>query len=504
MPAPEDRSPTAKATADLSRLRIDRGSDDRARLRGFPWIRVFLGVGVLALLFLFREPLLGLFADARGTTVKTARAIKVVPGQAQQGDVSANGYIVADKQASLASVISGRLVELNAAEGDTVEADAVVARIQYDDLEVQEKQAVARREAAVARLEEAKSGTASARARVVEAKKDIEAAKLTRGRLKAEMESQIELAESAQEIYERLEREVERNRRLYRQKVIGDAEWDQVQTVARTAKIEVDSVQARVRATEAALKAWGGQIDKRTATLAVAEAGVTVAEKAETTATAAVAEATESERFAEIQLEKTRIRAPFRGLVIRKDAEKGEVISPLGAGNSRGSVLTIVDPSSLEVQVELSERRINRVSEGDRAVVFLDADPEQGMPGYVRKIWPRADRSKGSIEVRVRLDKNPADLRPEMAARVVFKGEETQEQEAGDPFVTVPRAATAKRGGNDVVFVYANGVARQRTVTLGRPHAGGVVVEEGLEGGEKVILDPASDLEDGSRVNEES
>ena len=198
-------------------------------------------------------------------------------------------------------------------------------------------------------------------------------------------------------------------------------------------------------------------------------------------------------------MDKTWIRAPFRGLVIRKDAEVGEVIAPTGAGNSRGSVFTIVAPESLEVQVELSERRIRRVKEGDLASVHLDADPESALPARVRKVWPRADRTKGTIELRVALLEQPADLRPEMGARVVFRGEEAPAPKA-DPYVTVPLAAVAKRDGDPAVFVLTAGMARLVKVTLGDRQGETVVVLEGLEGGEEVLLDPPADLEDGADV----
>jgi hypothetical protein len=106
--------------------------------------------------------------------------------------------------------------------------------------------------------------------------------------------------------------------------------------------------------------------------------------------------------------------------------------------------------------------------------------------------------------VRVKLDAIPPTLRPEMAARVVFKGPRQPEaDEAGEAFVTVPRAAVTKRAGRDVVFVVSGGVARLRALTLGEARGEAVVVTAGLEGGESVILDPAADLVDGSRVTKE-
>lgn len=494
-----EAAPASPPKADLGRLRIQRGDESRvASPRGFPTITVVLVIGVLALGFLFREPLAGLFSGGDGP-VQTARAVKVVPGQAEQGDVSANGYIVADRQASLATVLSGRLVELNAKEGDTVEKGSVVARIQYDDLEVQEQQALAAKASAEARLAQAKAQTATADAQVVEAEKAHAAAVLTARRLEAEVAPQREIVKTATENRDQALREVERNRRLREQEFINEAAWDAVQTAARTAELALLAAQKRLAALEANVDAWAGQVAQRKAAWDVAAKAAASALKAEAVARAAVAEAEQGASLAAILLEKTRIRAPFTGLVIRKDAERGEVISSVGAGNAAGSVLTIIDPTSMEVQVELSERRIARVQEGDRALVFLDADPETSHPAVVRKIWPRADRSKGSIEVRVTLDAIPPELRPDMAARVVFKGTEDAGP-VGEPYVTIPRNAIARRSGSTMVFVLEDGRARGVDILVGESRGTSVIVTQGLEGGELLVVEPPTTLRSGDTV----
>src|SRR5204863_9629531 len=122
------------------------------------------------------------------------------------------------------------------------------------------------------------------------------------------------------------------------------------------------------------------------------------------TADAEISKATEAERQAEILVEKTYVRAPFAGVVVHKDAEVGEVVAATGAGgNSRGSVATIIDPTTLEVQVELAETRLGSIAEGDLARVRLDADGPGGpaYPARVRQVWPTADRQKATVELRV-------------------------------------------------------------------------------------------------------
>jgi multidrug resistance efflux pump len=441
---------------DLTRLRIERGEGARGGYRGFPWVRAILLLSVAGVAFLYREPLLSLFQGVRAPEVRTARVQRVVPGEAAEGDVSANGYVVANRTTSVATVLSGRLVQVNAEEGDVVEQDAVVGRIQFDDLEAEH--------------EAAKERQAVAEAEVEAARADVAAAELDLPRLEAVIEAQQEQIEETLEQVERLEREVERNRKLFDEKVIDEGTWDRVQADARVARQIYEAAQARARANEAQRVAWQGEIARRRAALAVAEARVKTSRR--------------QVLLAWITLDKTYIRAPFRGLVIRKDAELGEVVAPTGAGG-RGSVFTIVDPESLEMQVELSESRILKVNEGDEATIFLDADPETAHPATVRKIWPRADRSKGTIEVRVAFVERPALLRPEMAGRVVFRGEREREADPGEPWLGV---------------VLSGETVSRRGLTVGETRGGLVVVENGLAEGEEVVLDPDLSWTDGQRV----
>jgi RND family efflux transporter MFP subunit len=466
---------TAAAPVDLGRLRIARGSEERGRVRGFNplWLIVLLGLGGAA--YLFRDEIWAKVEQARaGAPLRTARAERVTPGAIKAGDVAANGYVIADRSASLASVISGRLVELNAKEGDTVEKDEVVARVQYDDLEAAEA--------------EAKARTVTAEATAAQVKKSIEAALMDVPRVEADQTTLSKLVAEAKENADRLAREVERNRPLVPRIVTAEA-FERLESQARAAQRALEAAEARVAANVAALTSWSGEIARREAELKVAEANVEAAKRAEASAA--------------ILVEKTRIRAPFRGLVVRKDAEKGEVIAPTGGGaNSKGSVLTIVDPESLEMQVELNERQIASVAEGDTAGVKMDADTTKTWPAKVRKIWPRADRSKGTIEVRVVFKERPPYARPDMAGQVVFQGKQAAAA-SEPPYVTVPLAAVVKRGTADVVFVVEGGAARQVPVTLGAPKPTAptsAIVLSGLSGGETVLLSPAATLVDGEQV----
>jgi multidrug efflux pump subunit AcrA (membrane-fusion protein) len=219
-------------------------------------------------------------------------------------------------------------------------------------------------------------------------------------------------------------------------------------------------------------------------------------------------------------LKKTEVRAPFAGIVVLKDAEVGEVVSPnvQGGSNARGSVATMVDFASLEVQCDVPETSLAAVDPTGRATIFLDAWPQSPYPGQVSRIWPTANRTKATIEVRVRFDRPDERLRPEMGVRVVFAPPgELSGPKHGDaagpagpaaepegpppiPPIIVPIEARVRVDGKLGVFVVERDAARFVAARFGDAKSGQVAVEEGLEGGEQVIVDAPSPLDDGDRV----
>jgi RND family efflux transporter MFP subunit len=207
---------------------------------------------------------------------------------------------------------------------------------------------------------------------------------------------------------------------------------------------------------------------------------------------------------AEATLDKTIVRAPFDGVVVLKDAEVGEVVSPnsQGGSNARGSVVTMVDFASLEVQADVPETSLNAVRKGGRARIFLDAFPEDSYEGTVDRIWPTADRQTGTVEVRVVFDEPDGKLRPEMGVRVVFLSEDQPaEPEAAAPAgPLVPETATVRDGTRTGVFVLERDVARFREVRIGARRGGRIAVDSGLTPGERIIDRPPPTLNDGDRV----
>ncbi len=198
------------------------------------------------------------------------------------------------------------------------------------------------------------------------------------------------------------------------------------------------------------------------------------------------------------------IRAPFAGVVVAKNAQPGEMISPTSAGGgfTRTGIGTIVDMESLEIEVDVNEAYINRVEPAQRVVAVLDAYPDWRIPSRVIAIIPTADRQRATVTVRVGFDLEAADPRilPDMGVKVAFQ--EAGEEAAAPAGVAVPRGAVRRDDDRDVVLVVAEGVLERRAVALGGELNGDVVVAAGLKSGERVVIEGPAELAEGDRVEE--
>ncbi|MGE5179088.1 MAG: efflux RND transporter periplasmic adaptor subunit [Bacteroidota bacterium] len=237
-----------------------------------------------------------------------------------------------------------------------------------------------------------------------------------------------------------------------------------------------------------------------------AEARAKVAAARVESAGAAVANARARLAAAQVELARTFIRAPFSGAVLRKEAEVGEIVSPIpsSGGLTRGAIVTMADLSSLEVDVDVNEGYVARTHEGMRAEITLDAYPSDRYPGRVRQIVPTADRQKATVTVKVAFDSLDARVLPEMGAKVTFLADESPAGAKGvrvaSAAVTIPKSAVAEREGRAVVFVADKGRAALRSVGP-RPYGDDrVVVSGGLAPGELVVVDPPGALADGARI----
>jgi len=203
------------------------------------------------------------------------------------------------------------------------------------------------------------------------------------------------------------------------------------------------------------------------------------------------------------ELDDTVIRAPFAGVVVAKNAQPGEMISPISAGGgfTRTGIGTIVDMSSLEIEIDVNEAYINRVEAGQKVVATLDAYPDWAIPAHVIAIIPTADRQKATVEVRVGFDELDPRILPDMGVKVAF-------QEAGVPVtsasagVVIPQPAIVDDGGRQYVLLVADQKVERRAVATAGERGKDIIVSSGLAAGEKVIINPPAGLKNGDRVKE--
>jgi RND family efflux transporter MFP subunit len=205
----------------------------------------------------------------------------------------------------------------------------------------------------------------------------------------------------------------------------------------------------------------------------------------------------------EQQLDDTVIRAPFAGIVTSKDAQPGEMISPVSAGGgfTRTGICTVVDMLSLEIEIDVNEAYINRVEAGQPVEATLDAYPDWKIPCKVIAIIPTADRQKSTVKVRIGFDRLDPRILPEMSVKVAFR-------ESGQPgapaarTVVVPRSALRQEAGRDIVIVDVRGRAEHRAVTVSGSTEEETTLSAGLTEGEKVVVDGPKEIADGATLRE--
>jgi len=293
---------------------------------------------------------------------------------------------------------------------------------------------------------------------------------------------------------------------------LGVEEGDEVSKGQILARLEDDDIQALLARARAELEVSRADfndasrnLDRQTTLFASdltsqAELDAAQARFERVRAMIAAAEAAVTE--AEVALENTRIRAPFDGTVLTKNADLGEIVAPFASSiNSRGAVVTMADMGSLQVEADVSESNIMRVSPGQRCEIALDAYQDRRYPAVVHKIVPTADRAKATVMVKVRFLERDERVLPEMSAKVTFLSGEGAEAAVGaPPQLMIPSGAVLSRGESTVVLRVGDGIATEVPVTLGERIGDRVVVTGGLSDGDRLILSPDASLATGSRV----
>jgi len=194
------------------------------------------------------------------------------------------------------------------------------------------------------------------------------------------------------------------------------------------------------------------------------------------------------------------VRAPFGGIVVSKDAQRGEMVSPVSAGGgfTRTGIATIVDMGSLEIEVDVNESYIARVKAGQPVTAVLDAYPDWQVPAKVRTVIPTADRQKATVKVRATFDRLDPRILPDMGVKVAFLGAEPSVPAAGR--VLIPKTALQEKDGAAAVFVHREGRVERRAVRLGQARGNEHEVIAGLADGDAVVTTGVNELRDGQPV----
>lgn len=250
----------------------------------------------------------------------------------------------------------------------------------------------------------------------------------------------------------------ERNKRLITNGSISQVEYENSETRYKKAKAAVDGAEATLKANSAALR------------------GATVAQ------------------------EYALIRAPFDAVVLTKNADIGDIITPLGAAaNAKAAVVTIADMSYLEVEADVSESNLSLIKSGQPCLIQLDAFPDSRFNGVVKTIVPTADRSKASIMVKVGFIDNDPRILPEMSAKVAFLSRPVKSEEM-KPRTALNRNAVINRNGKNVSFVIKGDEVTETMVTVGEQFGDMIEILSGLKPGDRVVLKPLEKLKTGTKI----
>ena len=210
-------------------------------------------------------------------------------------------------------------------------------------------------------------------------------------------------------------------------------------------------------------------------------------------------------KVAQQDLDNCTVRAPFDGIVVSKDAQPGEMVSPMSAGGgfTRTGIATVVDMKSIEIEVDVNEAYIARVHPGMPVSAVLDAYPDWQIPAKVRTVIPTADRQKATVKVRITFDQLDPRILPDMGIKVTFLGDEPKspkDNTAAGVRALIPKDAVRNDSGQAIVYLYKDGKVERRAVSVGGVRGSDQEIVAGLTEGDRVVVDGFDGLRDGQKV----
>jgi HlyD family secretion protein len=439
--------------SELKSLRIDR--DKKSAGEPSKWATRWIVIGIALVVLLGA----GRFVYGKlnpGTEVQVHRVHSVGAGGADSNTVilNATGYIVAAHKIQVASKVLGRVAWIGVDKGDQVQEGQIIVRLEDDEYRAQLQQARGNLLALQAKLAELENGSRPEEVQRANADLDEARAELENARVN-----------------------LERTRTLVKEGVMSKQALDDAQAryerqQARVTSLERTYELVRLGPRREQINAVAGQIEQARGLVA----------------------------FYETQLANTIIRAPVTGTILERAVEKGEFVTTsfVGERGAKGYVVSLADLRDLEVELDINQNDFAKLGPTQRGMVTTDAFPDRKYDGMIAEISPEANRQKATVQVKVRV-MNPDDyLRPEMNASVAFISDDRRQGRAAaaKPVVFVP--STCIR--DDKVFVVLNGRAVTRTIKTNGSTAQGIRVEEGLFGGEDLIVNPPATLKDGDKV----
>jgi len=442
--------------AELKSLRIDRGK--KASGEPSKWATRWIAGGVMLFVLLAA----GRFAYQRlnaATEVSVQRVQAISSGQAGPGVVlNATGYIVAAHTIELASKVIGKVKWIGVDKGDKVQQGQVIVRLEDDEYRAQLQEAKGNLANLEAKLAELQHGSrpqeiAQALANVNSAKADLEDARVT----------------------------LDRTRGLVAEAVLSKQSLDDAQSKYDSALAKMNSLQkaydlVRLGPRQEEIDAMRGQVEQARGTVA----------------------------FAETNLSNTVIRAPVSGTILERAVEVGEFVTTsfVGDRGAKGYVVSLADLNDLEVELDISQNDFAKLHMGQKGIITTDAYPDRKYDGFIRQVAPEANRQKATVQVKVKVSHPDSYLRPEMNASVAFLSDEKNSGAAASARQVIVVPASAVR--DNKVFVVLDGRAVARTVKPGPANSEGVRIEQGLIGGEDLIVNPPAGLKDGDRVRQKA
>ena len=440
--------------SELKSLRIDRTK--RAEASG--WATRWIISGVLLFLVLG----VARFAYSKlntATEVETVRVRAVNPGSAAaQGEtiLNATGYIVAHHKIEVAAKVVGKVSWIGVEKGDRVREGQVLVRLEDDEYRASLQQAKGNLSNLLARLAELQHGSRPEEIAVTTANLEQSRADLENARVN-----------------------LERSRKLAAEGVVAKQSLDDAQArfdgqQARVNSLVKTDALSRLGPRQEQIDAVRGQVEQARGTVA----------------------------YAETQLANTIIRAPVTGTILERAVEKGEFVTTsfVGDRGAKGYVVSLADLSDLQVELDIAQNDFAKLHRDQKASITTDAFPDRKYLGQIFEVSPEANRQKATVQVKVKVNNPDEYLRPEMNSSVSFLND--AKPAAAESANTAPRIVippSAVRG--DTVFVVLNGKVVARTVRTGTTTASGVVVEQGLIGGEDLVLAAPAGLKNGDRVH---